>query len=499
MMSRLRVFFVAFVAVALIVGAVGQASANTELVPAARQIVPFFDISSGRDTFLILVNASRNIRLDGTFFPCGTNTCGPFGVHLEYYGQSCQRIDESTFLTPGDIDQFDLALDPVVAGASLPGGALGSVTASSTQSGLGGRGWVDIDTRFTQGGIVQTSDPSVQANVLLGTVVITDSSADFALAYPMAAGIGTSRSGVLGRIVRRDSNGRAINWTGRFEPYPPRTFVPAFFAEGTDTTGPNTGTAFTAFLAMAGVADGNWDNSDNGEAPGQQIGLPGAAGEPLINVTAIIFDGCEHSISSPFSSHYVNNFLSKLFPAIPNRTLWTAGKCAAGEIGTAGTFPGRDFLSVSQDPTGTGQAVGWIDLPNTAISCDNTVPGTDPGQCPAYSGASTASTPLGAGRGVGQRRGVVGVLIENVVNATIPLRIGDVTRLWGDCTPWEGRRGPQAPSTLVFPEHALCDAVTQAAERCTCSFVDFVLHQDIAQQGNLGGTLQVPGSGTQFP
>lgn len=488
MRTHIRSFLAGVVAIAAVVGAVGLASANTELVPASRLVVPFFDISSGRDTFLVLTNASRNIRLDATTFACGAGlagTCGPYGVHLEYYGQSCQRVDESTFLTPGDIDQFDLALDAVVAGASGTGGALGPVTASSTQSGLGGRGWVDIDVRFTQGGIVQTSDPSVQANVLLGTVVITDSANDFALAYPMASSIGTSNigGGVLGRIVRRNQDGRAIAWSGRYEPFPPRTFVPAFFAEGTDTSGPNAGTAFTAFLAMAGPADGNWDNSGNGEAPGQQIGAPGAAGEPLISVTAIIFDGCEHSISQPFSSHYVDNFLSKLFPSLPARTSWTAAKCTS-----LPGFPGRDELSVSQDPTGTGQAVGWIDLPNSAIACDNTTAGATAANCPAYSGASTTTTFQGAGNGTGQRRGVVGVLIENVVNTALKLELGDVTRLWGDCTPWQGRVGLGA-----FPGFALCEANTEAGARCTCSLVDFVSHQDIAQQGDPSTFVPVAG------
>jgi len=488
MSSRLRGFVCAVAAIAMILGMVGQASANTELVPASRLVVPFFDISSGRDTFLLLVNASRIIRLDGTTFPCstgGTGVCGPYGVHLEYYGQSCATINESTFLTPGDIDQFDLALDSTVVNASLPGGELGPVTASSSQSGSGGRGYIDIDVRFTQGAIVQTSDPSVQANVLIGTVIITDSPGDFALAYPMATGIGTSRYGILGRIVRRDSDGRATGWSGRYEPFPPRTFVPAFFAEGTDASGPNAGTAFTAFLAMAGPPDGNWDNSDTGEAPGQET--PGTT----INVSTTTFDGCEHSISPGTSSHYVNNFLSKVFPAIPPRTSWLASNCVAGESGTTGAFPGRDFLSQIQSGS-IGQAVGWIDLPNTAISCDNTTAGTGGGNCqgnPTYSAASTSANlrPASAGVGVGQRRGVVGILIENVVNSSLNIKLGDVTRLWGDCTPWEGRNGPEVgggDTLLNFPNHALCEPVTQSQLRCTCSLVDLVQHQDIAAQGN---------------
>jgi hypothetical protein len=484
---------------ALVIGAVGQAVANTELVPASRLLVPFFDISSGRDTFLILVNASRNVRLDGTTFSCaagGTGVCGPFGVHLEFYGQTCQVINTSTFLTPGDIDQFDLATNPVIAGASTTGGPLGPTTASGAQSGLGGRGWVDIDARFTQAAIVQRSDPSIQANVLIGTVVITDSPNDFALAYPMASGIGTSRYGILGRIVRRSADGRASAWSGRYEPFPPRTFVPVFFAEGTDTQGANAGTAFTAFLAAAGPADGNWDNSDDGEAPGQSVFNQA----PLLQLQATIFDGCEHSISSQVSTHYLNNFLSKIFPAIPARTNWLASNCVAGEVGTTGAFPGRDILSQQFDLTpgageARGQALGWIDMVNTALSCDLTTPGTGATNCPSYTAASTStasSTGGSPGTGVGQRRGVVGVIIENVVNTTIPLHLGDVTRLWGDCTPWEGRQG--SPGTVFdFPEAALCEPNTQTLFRCTCSLVDLVEHQDIAAQGNVAAFVASPG------
>jgi hypothetical protein len=280
--------------------------------------------------------------------------------------------------------------------------------------------------------------------------------------------------------------------------------VPAFFAEGTDTAGANQGTAFTAFLAAAGPADGNWDNSDNGEAPGQSIfnGGPSPTGPPLLRLQATIFDGCEHSISQEVNTHYLNNFLSKIFTGVPPRTSWLAENCISGEVGTTGAFPGRDFLSQQFDLTPgagsfRGQAVGWIDLVNTAISCDSATPGATVGvNCPNYTSGSAVSVFRGEGFGVGQRRGVVGVLIENVVNATLPLRLGDVTRLWGDCTPWEGRRGPLVAGgdTLFnYPEHAICEVNTQNQSRCTCSLVDLVEHQDIAQQGSTAAFIPVAG------
>ncbi len=310
---------------ALLLSATEPTSANTEAVPAARLVAPFFDISAGRDTFLILANVSRWVRLDGTTFPCGpglTGTCGPFGIHLEFYGQSCMRVDLAITLTPADVDLIDLRQHPLVSGASLPGGSLGPVTPSASQSGFGGRGWVDIDVRFGTGTGPLVNDPGVQANVLTGVVVIADSASDYAVDYPMAPSIGVSDRGLLARIVRRDAAGRAIEWTGRYEPLPWRVFAPAFFAE----SGPVKFrlVQHTAFLALAAPADGNWDGSGNGEAPGQLLGTPGPAGGPLISLSMLVFDGCEQTFSFNFQSHYVNNFLSNLpFTAsIVNRANW---------------------------------------------------------------------------------------------------------------------------------------------------------------------------------
>lgn len=468
---------------ALLFGGAGGAAANTELTPAARLVAPFFDISEGRNTFLILTNVSRWVRLDGKTFPCRpvTNTdggtCGPFGVHLEFYGQSCKRVDIDALLSPGDVDVLDLGSNPAIVGSSGPGGALGSVplTATGTQSGVAGRGWVDIDVR--SGAVVQPNSPGVQANVLMGTVIITDAVADTAIEYPMAPSIGISDHGLLGRIVQRNAAGRATDWTGRYEPFPRRVFVPSFLAEGVETSGEDHRMGFATFLALAAPADGNWDGSGNGEAPGQQIGAPGSPGEPLILTTAIDFDGCESSVSSPFSSHYVNNFLSKFLYSIAPRTLWTATNC------TNQVYPGRDELS--------GQAVGWIDISNQARSCDNTTPGTGEGHCPSYNTSdSTSTTFTGPGNGTGQPRGLVGVLLQHkgepetrrhctgklhpcVFTTVVPL--ATATRLWGDRTPWQGRQGGGK-----FPDFALCASDIQHDKECTYSFEGLVSDQDIA-------------------
>ncbi len=477
-------------AIALLVGPVDRSAANTELVPAARLVAPFFDISPGRDTFLILANVSRWVKLDGTTFACGrAGTCGPFMVHLEFYGQSCERIDYTTLLTPGDIDVIDLGLNAVTSGVTDPGQALGPVSPSSTQSGLRGRGWVDIDVRFCQAGVCQESDPGVQANVLVGTVLIVDIVTDVATTYPMAPSMGIADHGLLGRIVRRDPQGRAIEWTGRYEPFPNRLFVPAFFAEGQPPLS-IFGKFHAAFLALAAPADGNWDGSGNGEAPGQRIGPPAGPGAPLINVEADVFDGCESSITVEFASHYVNNFLSLLMPALPQRPSWTDAKCGA-------SFPGRDELSNGENGGQPGQPVGWIDLQNAAIACDQTTPGPGASNCPAYSSSSTVTDFHSAGVGTGQRRGMVGVLLESEsfrflspfpgVRPRTQLLSLTASRLWGDRSPWIAGGG------RTFPDLAIC----ASPALCHYSFANTAFAEDIAAQGSPADA--VPSDGGEFP
>lgn len=455
MRSLFRGIFVTLAAAALVFGVMAPAFANTELVPASRLIAPFFDISSGRDTFYLLTNVSQSLSLNQVAFTppfTGAVSIGPYGVHLEHYGQSCARIDESTGLTPTDIDQFDLLVNSVVRNAIGSGQAIGSVTASATQSGVAGRGWSDIDVRFGSGTL--TSSTSVQANVLLGTVVITDSGGDFALAYPMASVIGTSSQTVSGgtglgaiggAIVTRNAAGTALLWTGRYEPLPSRLFVPAFFAEGIDATGANAGQTFTAFLAIAGPPDGNWSNFGTGEAPGQSTGAN--ATNQNLKLNFIIYDGCEKNFSDNKNSHYLNNTYTALFGANTNRSQWTTALCGVA-------FGGRDELS--------GQAVGWIDITNTAISC-----GDGAATC-----SSTTATGPGANTGIGQNRGMVGITIENVTATN--LKIGDVTRLWGDPSPWG-----------EIPGNGATSATVSSGVPRRYSLVDRVDHNDSGQNGVL--------------
>lgn len=441
MRSLFRGTFVTLAALALVFGTMAPAFANTNNVPASRLVAPFFDISSGRDTFYLLTNVSGNVNLTGASFGPASGL-GPWGVHLEHYGQSCERIDESDSLTPFDIDQFDLLVNSVVRNSIGSGQQIGSVTASATQSGVAGRGYSDIDVRFGSG--VLTSSKSIQANVLVGTVVITDTSSDFALAYPMTSIVGTAFSGLIGgTIVQRDSNGTATAWTGRYEPLPARLFVPAFFAEGTDTSGANANQTFSAFLAIAGPPDGNWSGIGNGEAPGQ------ATNGNILQLNMLVFDGCEKNVSFNFPTHYVNNFYTNMFGANTNRSTWTTALCGVA-------FAGRDELS--------GQAVGWIDITNSNVSCGNST-----------SCNSTTATP-GVNNGVGQKRGMTGITIESVTQTVGgTLKLGDVTRLWGDPSPWG-----QAGGTPSFT--ALCSS---GLGICNFSLVDRVNHSDIGQGNTL--------------
>lgn len=462
--SRIRGILAGAAAVALVGGTVAPALANTELVPASRLVAPFLDISSGRDTFYLLVNVSQDVSLNrSTYTTAGGVTRGPWGVHLEHYGQSCDRVDESVSLTQGDIDQLDLLVNSVARTTIGAGQALGAVTPSATQSGVAGRGWTDIDVRFGTGTL--TGSTSIQANVLLGTTIISDLGSDFAFAYPMAAMIGTSNntSGHLGtpagpgsptngsiggKIVTRAATGTAAAWTGRYEPLPRRVFVPIYFADGTQAS---TGETFNSFLAVAGPPDGNWDGSNDGEAPGQSTGK-GLAGPPNLTLNLIVWDGCEDNTSFNYSSHFLNNTYAGLFGTTTNRSTWQTTvptSCHA-------VFASRDDLS--------GQALGWIDIINTAQACDNTANGI--AGCPTGPGT-------GAGTGTGYPRGMAGINVTNVVSSSE--HMGDVTRLWGDASPWgivadDG----SAKATLCFN-----------GVKCFYSLVDQVNHVDTSQNGVL--------------
>lgn len=454
--SRIRGMLAGAAAVALIGGTVAPALANTELVPASRLIAPFLDISSGRDTFYMLVNVSQNVNLNRVSYPVtGILNLGPWGVHLEHYGQSCDRVDESTGLTPGDIDQFDLLVNSVARTTTGSGQALGAVTPSVTQSGVAGRGWTDIDVRFGTGTL--TGSTSVQANVLLGTAIISDFGSDYAFAYPMASVIGTSNSGgvgkIGGKIVTRTATGTATAWTGRYEPLPRRVFVPIYFADGTQTS---SGETFSSFLVVAGPPDGNWDGSGDGEAPGQGTGK-GAVGPPNLTLNLIVWDGCEQNTSFNYSSHFLNNTYANLFGTTTNRSTWQTS-VPSNPNGCPAVFASRDELS--------GQALGWIDIINSAVACDNTSNGTT--GCIAGGPATPA-----VGTGTAQARGMVGINVSNVTTST--LQLGDVTRLWGDATPWGN----------VANDGGVKTSICFNGVACQYSLVDEVNHVDVDQTGTL--------------
>jgi hypothetical protein len=348
------------------------ASANTELVPASRLVAPFVTIETGRSTFLFITNVSalqfRNV----------SGATG--GVHLEFYDKTCVRSSTTIELSPKDIDQVNVT--DIIAGA---------LSTSKI-------GFVDIDVRTT----AVFTDPllasGIRANVIMGEVVIADNVSDFALAYPMAASLGSSISTsttIADRvIVTRNASGAATNWTGRYEAYPSRLFVPGFFAEGSPVT--------STFLAVVSPADGNWHGNGlvtgaNSEAPGEN--LVAGSGSTLLTVGTVIWDGCEKNADKPVTGHTLMDTLGNLFgTSAVNRANWTAANC------TAGSFPGLDELS--------GQPTGWIDLPNTST----TVKG-------------------GAGTGTARNRGMVGIMFE------VQAGKGDVERLWGDPTSVTGQSG----------------------------------------------------------
>lgn len=361
-------------------GVVGTASANTELVPAARLVAPYWDVRGTVDTFLMLTNVSEH----------DLQTPNE-GVHLEFYDKTCARVDETIDLSAGDIDQLQLTVKPLIKGV-LPSDF----------------GWVDIDVRDDD---AKQNDPSLELNYLVGTVIVVDAARDFAIAYPMASSIGSSISGWHNDIVTRNpaSTGAALAWNGTFEPYPARLFVPMFLADGTDAA---SGQVFSTSLYVAGVANGNWngpsiDVGSGGEAPGQALGSEAACTSGLgscnLDLAIIIWDGCEENVSAPKKAHYFQGTLTGLFTEQRmDRKNWTAAKCDPDHL--RGNYAGLDEYS--------GGPTGWIDIINT-------------------------NPEVTAGEAT-NRRGMVGVLVGTVINAGNQL--GDATRLWGD-PEFSGRDG----------------------------------------------------------
>lgn len=334
--------------------AVGTAWANTELIPGSRLVAPYWDISGDRSTLLFLTNVSRRANLQKTADIgqlSGTCNLGPTGtlpgipgtscaVHLEFYDKTCDNINLTIDLSKQDIDQIDILTDSDMGGVR----------------GLASKlGWVDIDVRRAITGSGHTNT-SVRANVLVGTVLISDSGSDFAVAYPMAASQGSSDAGSGASafdIVSRDGQGDANVWTGAFESFPARVYVPMFFAEGS-----NNGLTFTSTLAVAGPAQ----SFRNGEAPGQDLEDDASTGNVnegiLIDAEVDVVDACENAQSDDLVSHYIFGTLDELFT---NQV--TAPYNGTGTIGSC-VYPSGD---VDRKASGFFQG-GFIDIANNAIA-----------------------------------------------------------------------------------------------------------------------------------
>lgn len=367
--------------------AIPFASANTELAPASRLVAPLVTLETGRSTFFLLTNVS-SLQLTGTQDTADNNPAGV--VHVEFYSKGCSPSSDNVALSEHDIDQLNVT----ATNAS-------SINADSTKLGF-----ADIDVRTG----AQLSATSRQANALLGEVVITDTSSDFALSYPMASSLGSSTTGAAstgttGNIVTRGTTGLAATWTGRYEPFPSRIYVPGFFAEG----GTGAGSISSSLLAVVSPADGGWYGGGStgvGEAPGQSLtALP--SGAVLISAGINVYDGCEQVQNFPKTGHTIMDSLGNLFGAFAQRN-WNA---------CPGTKPAIDELS--------GVPVGWVDIPNGSCSRndnENVTAGIGTGACTTAAPSTTT----------GKARGIVGVLYEVTVVSSSSTKGADVARAWGD-------------------------------------------------------------------
>lgn len=303
----------------------GPASANTELVPAARLAVPFWDTraAAGRDTFILLTNASPFIDLSNPLPPL----IGTPIAHMEFYDHTCVRCSMSVPLSPGDIDQLDLITLPCPSGLASD------------------YGFADIDVRNPSE--IDPARSGIQFNVLMGTVVVADIDDDWAAAYPAASSLGSSFFGLGGVIVQRVPFPVGNVWFGRYETYPDAVAVPGFFAEGAGVL--NT---VDSILAVAGMPDGNWFGFGffGAEAPGDalpNLTVPVAFRTP-VNGNGNMYDGCEHLFNYPMSGHHVTTTLRAVNF---NAQLPWAGSCPAFN-----GLPAADEFS--------GATVGWMTFLN---------------------------------------------------------------------------------------------------------------------------------------
>ena len=142
------------------------AATNAELVPGSRIVFPYYDLRPGYTTLLFLTNVSST----------------PVSVALEFYDTSCRRQGTHISLSGRDIDSLDL-----------------SKMISGNSSGSFLQGFVDV---------------TANADVLIGTAVVVNIEADWAIAYNGASA--RRRAGAL----------------TPFEPYPIGLFLPAFLTPG---------------------------------------------------------------------------------------------------------------------------------------------------------------------------------------------------------------------------------------------------------------------------
>jgi hypothetical protein len=142
------------------------AATNAELVPGSRIVFPYYDLRPGYTTLLLLTNTGST----------------PTSVALEFYDTSCARQDAGMGLSAGDINTLDLRQ---------------AISGNASESFM--QGFVDV---------------TASADVLIGTAVVVNVAADWAIAYN-------------GASARRQAAGMTP-----FEPYPTRLFLPAFLTPG---------------------------------------------------------------------------------------------------------------------------------------------------------------------------------------------------------------------------------------------------------------------------
>ena len=418
-MRRIWKSLLVLVAAALaVVGMQTPASANTELVPGSRLIFPYTDISSGRETFLLITNA-------------GTSNVS---AHLEFYAQDCSKTDVPRTLSEKDLDVVIVSQE-----VGLPFFTVGTGTA---QQAIAGIGWVDLDVRNNCTNSL-VGCRGIQYNGLMGDAVVIDVVKDFAFAYPAASSQGSAGSGgTFGTIVVRDVE-LAARWEGSYETYPSTILIPGYFAEDeclpTDT--------LSAFISVVGPADA-WRK----EAPGSRW----AANNALVFLDGSVYDGDENARSVTATAHQVNGRLCSVFRG---QTPARGSFFLTSNFAQWGRFPSTDFLS--------DQAVSWLELSNV-IEVPN--------------GTADHDVPLGVignshftgGNGFDDSRryrGVVGVLWEIQADdfvSGVTVKTADAIRAWADPAtqidyPCFGTEGPSgiSPPTLSngsFGNNPSCDA-----------------------------------------